>query len=361
MKLAFTHPYGWPEVRRGAERIVQESARALAARGHDVTIFTAGAHAEHRRQGAVTVVRFKRRFALPSRHETWFGYRLLPHLLTGRFDAVHAMMPHDAQAAVRTRRVGGHRVIYEELGIPHRSYWTTVPDGAARRHLVRSVDVYGCMSNHALDVLSAEWGRHGDLIPGGVRMTEFAPAAVRHDRPTVLFSGALEERRKGLGDLLAALDLVIDDEPAIQLWLSGPGDPTAMLAEASARVRAVTTLLPLGDPAGLNHRYATAWITALPSMGDSFGMTLIESLAAGTPIVVADNGAPPQLTTPDTGVVVQPADPASLAAGLRQGLALATKAETPTRCRDFARQFDWDGVLAGLLEDLYRRPERVPW
>ena len=35
-------------------------------------------------------------------------------------------------------------------------------------------------------------------------------------------------------------------------------------------------------------RYASAWISALPSVGDSFGMALIESLAAGTPIVVAD-------------------------------------------------------------------------
>src|ERR671919_397201 len=42
MKVAITHPYSWPEVRRGAERITVETGRALAARGHDVTLFTAG-------------------------------------------------------------------------------------------------------------------------------------------------------------------------------------------------------------------------------------------------------------------------------------------------------------------------------
>ena len=66
-----------------------------------------------------------------------------------------------------------------------------------------------------------------------------------------------------------------------------------MLAEAAPRVRAQVTMLPLGDPEGLSSRYATAWVSALPSTGDSFGMVLIESLASGTPIVVSDDGAPP--------------------------------------------------------------------
>jgi phosphatidylinositol alpha-mannosyltransferase len=354
--LAFTHPYGWPEVRRGAERIVQESARALADRGHDVTIFTAGSDAGRTGHDGVTIIKFRRRFDEPVRHQAWFGYRLVPHLLTGNFDAVHAMMPNDALAAVRTRRVAGHRVVYEELGIPYRSYWAGLPDGRARRRLVGTVDVYGCMSNYALAVLHDEWGRSGDLIPGGVRLDQFSPAKSRADRPTILFSGALEERRKGLPDLLAALDLLMERVPQVQLWLSGMGDPAAMLAAAAPRVRAAVTVLPLGDPTELNHQYATAWVTALPSTGDSFGMALIESLAAGTPIVVADDGAPPQLTTPETGVVVEVHNPASLAAGLAEGLALATRAETAGRCRAFARQFDWDASLAALLEPLYAGP-----
>ncbi|MGI8751462.1 MAG: glycosyltransferase family 4 protein [Acidimicrobiales bacterium] len=354
MKLAFTHPYGWPEVRRGSERIVVESARAMAARGHDVTIFSAGASEERAERDGVTTVRFRRRFERPVRHEAWFGYRIMPHLLRGRFDAVHAMMPRDALAAVHTRRLSGHRVVYEELGIPARWFWSEVPDGRARRRLVDSVDVYGVMSNYALDILAADWGRKGDLIPGGVRLSEFRPAERRATQPTILFSGALSEARKGLPDLLAALDLLIDERPRIQLWLSGPGDPAGMVAAAPSRVRDRVTVLPLGDPADQSARYATAWVTALPSVGDSFGMALIESLASGTPIVVANHGAPPQLTTPATGVVVEPRNPQSLADGLREGMDLALDPATATRCRRFAAQFDWDESLAGLLENLYR-------
>ena len=61
---------------------------------------------------------------------------------------------------------------------------------------MNEVDVYGCMSNYTLDVLMSEWGREGELIPGGVRLSEFAPAQAPRDRPTILFSGALDEPRR---------------------------------------------------------------------------------------------------------------------------------------------------------------------
>jgi phosphatidyl-myo-inositol alpha-mannosyltransferase len=353
VKLAVTHPYSWPEVRRGAERIIVETARSLAARGHQVTVFTAGAEPGRRHEDGVTTVKLRRRFESPHRHERWFGWSITPLLVRGRFDAVHSMMVHDAVAALRARRLTGNRVIYEELGSPHKWFWDTQPDGKARERLVHDTDVYGCMSNYSLDVLQSEWGRTGDLIPGGVRSSEFSPAEAREPHPTILFSGALTEPRKGLGDLLAAADLLLPRRPDLQLWLSGQGDPQQMLAQASPQVRERVTMLPIGDPRGLSERYASAWVTSLPSVGDSFGMTLIESLASGTPIVVADHGAPPQLVTATTGTVAVPNDPASLADALDAGFALAEDPATAARCREFAMQFDWDSSIAPLLEKLY--------
>jgi phosphatidylinositol alpha-mannosyltransferase len=355
MKLAITHPYSWPEVRRGAERIIVETAACMAARGHDVSIFTSGNRSERSRNGRVTTVKLRRRFSEPARHERWFGNRIVPLLLFGRFDAVHSMMPYDALAAVRTRRFTGHRSIYEELGSPHRWYWDGIPDGKVRRRLVHQVDIYGCMSNYSLDVLQREWGRTGDLIPGGVRLNEFTPSEQRHTRPTILFSGALTEPRKGLGDLLAAADLLMDRYSNLQVWLSGPGSPDAILAKASPRIRQQVTLLPIGDPGGLACRYAAAWVSALPSVGDSFGMVLIESLASGTPIVVANDSAPPQLVTETTGAVSKPHDADSLAEALEKAFRLAQDPATREHCRDFAKQFDWDESIGPLLEALYSR------
>jgi glycosyltransferase involved in cell wall biosynthesis len=83
-------------------------------------------------------------------------------------------------------------------------------------------------------------------------------------------------------------------------------------------------------------------------------MVLVESLASGTPIVVANDAAPPQLVTPTTGAISQPGDVPSLAKAINEGLRLAGDPATSQRCRDFARQFDWDTVIAPLLEQLYR-------
>ena len=353
MKLAVTHPYSWPEVRRGAERIIVETARALAGRGHQVTIFTAGEQAGTTKEGGVTTVKLRRRYTDAFRHERLFGWQITPLLVRGRFDAVHSMMPADAVGAIRARRFTKNRVVYEELGSPYKWFWETLPDNKARVRVVREVDSYGLMSNYSLDVLMSEWGRRGDLIPGGVRMSEFAGSVEREPQPTILFSGALNEPRKGLPDLLAASELLLDRLPDLTLWLSGQGDVEEMLAATTPRVRERVTILPLGDPQGLVERYSRAWVTSLPSVADSFGMTLIESLASGTPIVVANDGAPPQLTTEKTGAVANPNDPPSLAHALERGFALAQDPATVQHCRDFALQFDWDASIAPMLEKLY--------
>jgi phosphatidylinositol alpha-mannosyltransferase len=353
VRIAITHPYSWPEVRRGAERIVVETARALSARGHDVTVLTAGTTPGHSTDVGFAIVRLRRRFESAPRHERWFGRAVLRHLARGRFDIVHSLMPHDAVAAIRTRRLGGHRTVFEEMGIPIKPWWNGAPDEKARLRVVRDVDVYGCMSQFALEVLRRECGRDGVLIPGGVRIDEFHPPATRSARPTVLFSAVLDEPRKGLGALLDAIAIVARDIPDISLLLSGPGDPTPVLAAAPDAARARTVVLPLGTPEDQANRYGTAWVTALPSINESFGMVLIESLACGTPIVVADHSAPPELVTAETGALCEPGDAESIARALRHGLMLAADGETVARCRATAERYDWDAALAPRLEAIY--------
>lgn len=354
MKVAITHPYTWPEVRRGAERIVRETARALAGRGHDVTIFTSSWKPVARRDGPVRVVRLKRIRHNAESHERDFGRRLLPQLVARRFDVVHALGVPDAVAAVRAQRVRRNmRTVYENLGIPIRSWWDRQPVRVEHERLVRDVDVYACMSQFALDVLERDYGRTGALIPGGVNLSQFQPAARRAERPTILFSGAITEPRKGVATLLAALALVARDVPDVQLWLSGPGDPSQLLADAPVAARERTEALGVGDPEAQGERYATAWATALPSTDDSFGMVLIESLASGTPVIGADHSAVPELVTDETGALSEPGDPESLAAACVRALELSQRPGTAERCRSFAAAYDWDTGMAPRLEKLY--------
>jgi len=348
VKIAITHPYAWPAVRRGAERMVVEMTRSLAARGHSVTVFTSG----RPDIPGGRVVGLRRLHPRDDVHELAFGLRVAPHLLAGRFDAVHSLMPCDAAAAVLTARVAGHRVVYEELGIPDPDYWRQRRDGRIRHWLVPRVDVYACMSEYAAAELQRVFGRPAVVVPGGVRLAEFEPAR-REPTPTVLFSGALSEPRKGLADLLQAVALLLPGMPELRLWLSGPGDVSAQLARLPGAVRAAVEVLPLGGPHEQSGRYSRAWVTALPSVRDSFGLVLIESLAAGTPIVVSNDAAPPSLVSKGTGAIAEPGDAVSLAAALREALELARRPETAERCRRSAAAFDWDAAIAPRLEDLY--------
>ena len=352
MRVAITHPYSWPEVRRGAERIVVETARSLSARGHDVTLITAGSVAARTQQDRYRTIRLRRYLSSNPRHERFFALEVVPLLLRGRYDIVHAMMPWDGYCAVIARRWGGYRVVFDDMGIPY-AFWADLPDGRARKLLVKRADAYGCMSQFALDVLEKDWGREGALIPGGVRLEQFPVSEEREPVPTVLFSGAMSEERKGLPLLLEAVGLLAGEVPELQVWLSGPGDPSAFLNKAPKKAKELAKVLPIGEPEGQSERYRRAWVTALPARSEAFGLVLVESLASGTPIVVVDDATPPSLVTPATGAIAEPDNPESLAEALKRALDLARIPETATACRQFARQFDWDGAIAPLLEEIY--------
>jgi glycosyltransferase involved in cell wall biosynthesis len=355
MRIAITHAYSWPEVRRGAERIIEELGRALADRAHVVTIISAGSTAGRRRNGRLTHVRVKRRHADIHKHEAAFGRALLPRLVAQRFDCIHSFGPQDCHAAVRTARMRRHRTVYTQLGLPRHSSWDRHPAAKAHSRVVRDVDVYGCMSRYALELLESEYGRTGALTPGGVRLSEFVPAAAREPDPTILFSADLGEPRKGGAVLVQAFGMLLRDEPRAKLWLSGQGDVAYFMDDVPAGVRDRIEWLPLGEPTEQVRRYGRAWVTTLPSKNDSFGVALIESLACGTPIAVSNHAAVPELAIPGvTGTISDPDDPASLAEGLSQAIALSQKAETVEACRTSVEKYDWDNGIAPDFERLYQ-------
>jgi glycosyltransferase involved in cell wall biosynthesis len=359
MRIAFTHAFCWPEVRRGAERFIQELGAALVERGHDVTILSSGWDPGTTVLDGVTTVRLRRRKEDDRAHEADIGRRLLVPLVRGRFDAVHSMGRHDAVASIRAARVRrDRRTVITDLGIPWREYWQWIGrrDARAVETVVAGIDVYSCMSRWALEFLARDYGRtDGVVVPGGVDTRAFVPAPARSPEPTILFSGIFTEPRKGTATLLRALPIVAEREPGVRLQLSGPGDAAPLLAAAPPEAVERTEVLGTGDPKGQHERYGRAWVTCLPSRDDSFGMALVESLACGTPLVTSTEGAPPELVDPGvTGEVCRYDDPDDLAAALLRAFDLARRPETVERCRASAAPFDWRTGLAPLVEALYR-------
>ena len=358
MRIAITHPYSWPDVRRGAERIIVESSRALAARGHDVTILTSGGAASRRRAGGVRTIRYRRLFPNGYRHEHWFGWRVLPALVAGRFDVVHSYMPWDALSSIRAARVTGHRTVYQELGNPIRSVVERRGDRPARERVIDDIDVFGCMSEFSRDHLERDYGRRGAIIPGGVRMTEFEPRP-RHEQPTILFSGAIDRPEKRVRELLDGIALLVEHRSDVRVLLSGPGDATSVLEAAPPIARERTTALGVGETGDLAGLYASAWVTCLPTLTDSFGLVVVESLASGTPVLAGPEGAPREVVDDRVGAVAETLEPEDIAQALDRALALAHAPGTVDACREVAARFDWDDAIAPLLEGLYRSTERL--
>lgn len=359
MRIAITHAFCWPEVRRGAERFVPALGAALVRRGHEVWHYSAAWKPDRTNDDGVETVRLRRLFRDDYRHEADFGRRLLPRLAFQRFDAVHSLGRHDAVAAIRSGRLrrDGRRTVFTDLGLPDQTYWERQGRLQARAaaRVVHEVDVYSGMSGTAVEYLARNYGRlDGVVVPGGVSLEDFRPAAAREPHPTILFSGAITEPRKGVPVLLAAVPMIAAAEPDVTVWLSGPGDPEPLLAQAPAGARERVRLLGVGDANRQHERYGRAWITCLPSMHDSFGMALIESLACGTPLVTTTHGAPKELVIEGmTGELCAPDDPDQLARACLRALDLARRPETVAACRAAAEPFDWDRGLAPLCERLY--------
>ncbi|MSW53224.1 MAG: glycosyltransferase, partial [Actinobacteria bacterium] len=87
-------------------------------------------------------------------------------------------------------------------------------------------------------------------------------------------------------------------------------------------------------PAALTDAYRGAWVTALPSENEAFGLVVAESLACGTPgVAFAGEGPAEVITGDDVGRIAPEPTPEALAAALLGALELAHDAATRERCR----------------------------
>jgi phosphatidylinositol alpha-mannosyltransferase len=151
------------------------------------------------------------------------------------------------------------------------------------------MDIRVAVSDAARETGELSSGGTFEVLYNGVDMDSFESAVpVRDDheppRPTVLFLGR-HEQRKGLGVLLDAFDKV---ERSAVLWVAGEGPETEAQRRRYPESERVHWLGAVSeeDKAG---RLAGADVLCAPSLhGESFGMVLLEGMAAGCAVVASD-------------------------------------------------------------------------
>lgn len=136
------------------------------------------------------------------------------------------------------------------------------------------------------------------------------------DGPYVLFVGTLEPR-KNIPSLVQAFSQLRKDF-SVRLVLAGRNGWLSDNIFAAVREQALTDgviFLEDFDASDLRSLYSGAEVLALPSLYEGFGLPAVEAMACGTPVVVANTGALPEVVG-DAGVLIRPDDPTDIAQGL---------------------------------------------
>ena len=365
MRIGIAHPYDLG-VPGGVDSHVRQLAVALTARGHDVVTLAPGR--APRERGATVTGRAVPLRVLGSvaRIAPWptSARRAARWVRGARLDVLHVHEPAVPSASAQALRAA------RRSGVPVVATFHASIDGlralrplrgVVRRHL-GAIDARLAVSAEAART-QREWlGADCEVVPNGIDVAAFRPVPAAdpgsmrprdtegraaHAGPRVVFLGRADEPRKGLTVLAAAWPSVRAAHPGARLLVAGPGEEAAHAMLGDLPGVDVLGRLPEHEKIQLL-RGADAFVA--PHLGgESFGIVLVEAMAAGAPVVASDLPA----FTAVLGADPQP----SSAAGDRSGTDEPPESPAPRAARFglLARRGDSSDLAARIDEALTDR------
>jgi len=220
-------------------------------------------------------------------------------LVEGEFDVLHVHEPLSPSTSLlalwaATEAVTGPLVAtFHTANLRSRAMQTAFP---LLRPSLEKISARIAVSEDARRTVVEHVGGDAVVIPNGVFTRSFADAPRRPEwtgaaeRPVVAFVGRLDEPRKGLPLLCEVVPLVRAVLPGARFLVAGRGDVTAardLLEDPSA-----VEFLGAIDDAAKESLLASADVYLAPHTGgESFGIVLVEAMAAGVAVAAADLGA----------------------------------------------------------------------
>jgi phosphatidylinositol alpha-mannosyltransferase len=354
LSIALLHPCYWPEVQRGVERLIREHATDLIATGNEPHLITSHPGPPSRSvEDGLKITRhwrppdglLRRRGAQEYMTHLPFSYL---SLIAGDYDVAHAFFPGDAAVAHRWSQRRGRPSVFTYPGLPERQGLSS-RRGRLRllTEAVQESDAVVALTEAAASSIRRWFGTDPHVIPPGVRLERFGVTSGRDDHPTIVCTAAPDDSRKRIDLLIDAFRLVRQERPDARLVFAPP-----LTAAVEGTLGDGIEVKPV-PPDRVPEAYQRAWVTALPSRNEAFGLVLVESLACGTPVVgTRDGGIPEIIDRPEIGRLFDGGED-QLAEALLEAFELAVAPGTADACRARAADFSTEAATA-RYEALYR-------
>jgi len=357
MRIAMVCPYSF-DVPGGVQTHVLQLAKVMRARGHEVSVLapasphvslpdyvvSAGRAIPIPYNGSVARLQFSP--AVHGRVRKW--------LTQGDFDVLHLHEPNAPSLSMWALRVAEGPIVATFHTSTTKSLTLSVFQGVLRpwhEKIVGRIAVSDVARRWQMEAL----GSDAVEIPNGVDVGSLASAAPLDGYPrpgkTVLFLGRYDEPRKGMSVLLDALPRVVERFGDVQLLIVGHGDEDELRGQAGELMRYIR-FLGLVDDAGKASAMRSADVYCAPNIGgESFGIVLMEAMAAGTPVVASDLDAFRRvLSDGEVGSLVPVGEAAALADALIEVLDNDVLRQRYVAAGSEAvRHYDWSVVASQIM------------
>ena len=323
MRVGLVCPYSW-DIPGGVQAHVRDLAEALIDLGHEVSLLTPADEDTPLPPYAVSAGR-----ALPVRYNgsvarLQFGpvsaARARRWLREGRFDVLHLHEPSTLSLSLTVLMLARGPIVATWHSSMTRSRTLSALSGPLQPFLEK-ISGRIAVSAAARRLQVEHLGGDAVEIPNGVAVDHYATAEPLpgYPRPgTVGFLGRYDEPRKGMPVLLDGLARLAPDRPELRLLIAGRGDADGLLSELPPVLAGRVELMGQVSEADKARMLRSIDVYCAPNLGgESFGIILLEAMAAGAPIVASDLD-PFRRVLDDgrAGTLFRTGDPAALAKAL---------------------------------------------
>lgn len=360
LRVGIVCPYSF-DAPGGVQFHVRDLAQALQARGHEVSVLapadddtpvpdlvvSAGKAVAVRYNGSVARLTFGPRAA--ARVRRWVD--------NGRFDVLHLHEPMTPSLSMLALWIAEGPVVstFHTAQVRSRALQVAYP---LLRQSLEKIAARIAVSEDARRMLVDHVGGDAVVIPNGVYVDTFAGARPKAEwqgtpeAPTIAFLGRLDEPRKGLQVLAAAIPAVLARHPGARFLVAGRGDAgrDEAIASLGEHASSVTFLGGISDEDKAGLLGAVDLYIAPQTGGESFGIVLVEAMSAGAAVVASDLGAFRRvLDDGAAGALFRNEDPADLARAIVEALddpeGTAARRE---HARAWVRRYDWSTVTSQI-------------